>query len=101
MDPSVVAALRQECQRLNAAGGLFATDLRAGERVRLVGGPLAGLDAVFVEPLPPGDRVAILLRFLNQQTQVTVGLADLERVRERPPRQRSSRGQGRPIRKSE
>ena len=96
----VVAALRNECQRLNAAGGLFPTDLRPGERVRLHSGPLAGLEAVFVEPLPPGDRAVVLLHFLNRQNQVTVALADMERVREleRPPRQRSSRGQGRPIR---
>lgn len=97
VDPAVVAAIRQECQRLNAAGGLFATDLRAGERVRLAGGPLAGLEAVFVEPLAPGDRAAVLLQFLNRETQVTVDLADLERVRALPPRQRSSRGRGRPI----
>ena len=98
VDPSLVAALRQECQRLNAAGGLFATNLREGERVRLASGPLAGLEAVFVQPLPPGDRAAVLLRFLNRQTRMTVRLADLERVSALPPRQRSSRGQGRPIR---
>ena len=96
----VIEALGQECRRLNAAGGLFATDLCPGERVRLTSGPLSGLEAVFVEPLAPGDRAAVLLQFLNRETQVTVGLADLERVREvqRPPRQRSSRGRGRPIR---
>lgn len=36
--------------------------------------------------MPQGDRAAVLLHFLNRQTQVTVDLADLERVRERPPR---------------
>ncbi len=95
----VIEALGVECQRLNAAGGPFATDLAPGERVRLTSGPLAGLEAVFVEPLAPGDRAAVLLQFLNRETQVTVDLAELERVSGRPPRQRSSRGQGRPIRR--
>lgn len=99
VEGATIEALEAECRRINAAGGLFATDLEAGERVRLADGPLAGLEAVFVEPLPPGDRAAVLLQFLNRQNQVIVNLADLERIRRLPPRQRSSRGQGRPLRR--
>jgi transcriptional antiterminator RfaH len=95
-----IGALRQECERLNAAGGLLPTTLRPGDRVRLRQGPLAGLEGVFVQALAPGDRAAILLRFLNQERSVTVDLAGVEAIAAsaaHPPRQRSSRGRGRVI----
>ena len=92
VDEQVVVALRQEVTRLNAAGGLFRTTLRPGDRVRVRTGPLAGLEAVFVEPLAPGDRAAVLLDFLGRQNRVTVALADMDPAPEPAPRRRRRRG---------
>lgn len=98
---AVIDALRQEVTRINAAGGLFPTNFRPGDRVRIQEGPLAGLEAVFVEPLPPGDRAVVLLDFLGRQNRITVPLAGMEEVTDppRPPRRRSTRGKGRRVRK--
>ncbi len=39
-----------------------------GDRVRLIGGALAGLEAVVTQVLPGNERVRLLLEFLGQET---------------------------------
>lgn len=95
----VIAALQQACTRINENGGLAAHTFTPGERVRLMAGPLAGLEAAFLKRAKSGDRALILLRFLNQESQVTVDLHLLEKVNPNwhGERQRSTRGAGRRI----
>lgn len=57
-----------------------------GESVRIVQGPLQGLQAVVSQPLSARERVAVLLDFLGRQTFVEVSAHDI--VREADPRQR-------------
>jgi transcriptional antiterminator RfaH len=91
----VIEAIRQEVERLNAAGGLTEQPFSEGDLVRLRSGPLAGMEAVFVKHLAPHDRAVVLLRFLGQENQVEVDLAELEL---KPKRRRGTRGRGRKIR---
>ena len=94
LDTDVVEAIRQEVTRLNAAGGLPSQHFNEGDLVRLRSGPLAGMEAVFVKPLPPRDRAIVLLRFLGQENLVEVDLAELEL---KPKRRGGTRGRGRKI----
>lgn len=43
-------------------------DLVPGDRVRLVVGPLAGLEAIITHVLPGNERVKLLLKFLGENT---------------------------------
>ncbi len=92
--PGVVEALREEVERLNAAGGLPTQAFSKGDLVRLRSGPLAGMEAVFVKHLAPHDRAIILLRFLGQENQVEIDLSEIE---PKPQRRRGTRGRGRKI----
>ncbi len=56
-----------------------------GESVRIVQGPLQGLQAVVSQPLSSRERVAVLLDFLGRQTYVEVSVDDI--AREADPRQ--------------
>lgn len=95
----VITSLRQACLRINDSGGLASHSFQPGERVRLLSGPLAGLEGAFVKSTSAGERAIILLRFLNQENPVTVDVHLLETAKEgwRPPRQRGTRGGGRRV----
>ena len=90
----VVQAIRAEVARLNDQGGLPTRRYDEGEYVRLRSGPLAGMEAVFVEHLPAEDRAVVLLQFLGQENQVVVDISDIETP---PKRRRGTRGRGRKI----
>ncbi|MFN8441725.1 MAG: transcription termination/antitermination NusG family protein [Caldilineaceae bacterium] len=99
----VVTHLRKRVAEVNAQGGLILHSFYEGERVRITGGSLQGLDAVFVGPLHPAARVQVLLHFLGRQQQVEVDVDLLEKAPALPsasqlPRPRRTRGQGRRIR---
>ncbi len=49
-----------------------------GSRVRMRGGPLAGVEAVFDRPMSRAGRVRVLLELLGQQAGVEVDVLDLE-----------------------
>lgn len=51
-----------------------------GQRVRIRGGPFAGLEAVFDQPLSREGRVRVFLSLLGQERRVELDLADLERI---------------------
>jgi transcription elongation factor/antiterminator RfaH len=51
---------------------------RAGEPVRVIHGPLAGLEGVLEGPCSRGDRVRVLLRLLSAATPVELDIADIE-----------------------
>jgi transcriptional antiterminator RfaH len=52
-------------------------DLAPGDRVRLVVGPLAGLEAVITHVLPGSERVRLLLGFLGGNTLAEASLKDV------------------------
>lgn len=77
----LVQELQQRLQALNASGGWRPPDLRPGERVRIVQGPLCGYEAIFDERLPGKDRVRVLLAFLSRYPQpLLLDSADIEPI---------------------
>jgi transcriptional antiterminator RfaH len=58
--------------------------LEVGNLVRIISGPLQGLQAVVSQPLPSRERVAVLLDFLGRQTCVEVSVENV--VHETDPR---------------
>ena len=51
--------------------------LQSGDLVKLVGGPMQGLEAVVTRVMPARDRVAVLLEFLGRQTMVELNRTQL------------------------
>ncbi len=92
--PGVLAAIREEVERLNAAGGLPTQKFSEGDLVRLRTGPLAGMEAVFVKRLGAEERAIVLLRFLGRENQVEIDLSEIETTQKR---RRGTRGRGRKI----
>jgi hypothetical protein len=66
IEDSIIEALRAETE--GGTLGELTTDLVPGDRVRLVVGPLAGLEAVITHVLPGSERVRLLLEFLGGDT---------------------------------
>lgn len=93
-----IEALRQHLNDLNAQGGLPTHSFRPGDEIRLKDGPLEGLEAVFLGPMTPSQRVRVLLDFLGTQREAEVALDSIERVTPAPQRGRRTRGKGRQIR---
>lgn len=106
VSPEVIEALRQRVDLFNARGGLLYHSFRPGDTVRLKGGPLGGLEAVFVGPMRPSERVRVLIEFLGCRREAEVQADRIELVatgedrrEETAPakRARRTRGQGRRI----
>lgn len=100
VEDAVLTALQARVDALNAAGGLPIHPFKPGDVVQLRSGPLAGLEAIFVGPTTPSERVEILLHFLGQTQRARVDVNALEAVTNpqmavRPPRR--TRGHGRKI----
>lgn len=92
-----IEALRARLDALNAQGGLPTHPFHPGDEVRLLDGPLQGLDAVFIGPMTPSQRVRVLLDFLGTEREAEVALESIERIA-LPRRSRRTRGKGRRIR---
>jgi transcriptional antiterminator RfaH len=99
----VIEALHKRVEYLDADGGLPMHTFRHGELVRLIKGPLSGIEAIFQGPLKPSERVAILIEFLGSLRAIDVDIGMLEPVRHPTPSamRRRSRGGGRIIRNCE
>jgi transcriptional antiterminator RfaH len=75
IEDSIIEALRAETE-----GGTLrelTPDLVPGDRVRLVVGPLAGLEAVITHVLPGSERVRLLLGFLGGDTLAEASSKDV------------------------
>lgn len=75
LDESIIADLR-----MHVADGEIveiAPDIREGEEVKVVAGPLLGVRALVTRILPARDRVAILLSMLGQEREVEVSVEAL------------------------
>jgi hypothetical protein len=75
IEDSVIEELRAETE----GGALreLTPDLMPGDRVRLVVGPLAGLEAVITHVLPGSERVRLLLGFLGGNTLAEASSKDV------------------------
>lgn len=75
---AVIDSIRERTRAL----GFVRSGLRhaPGSRVRIIWGPLAGLEAVFDRPMSRAGRVRVLLDLLGQQARVEVDAFDLEVV---------------------
>lgn len=67
VDPEVLAFLRA---REGADGVISAAPLNPGKAVRIVAGPLQGLEAVIEMRLSGRERIRVLLEILHRQTRV-------------------------------
>ena len=52
--------------------------LKIGDRVLIETGPMRGFDGIVYRVLPGKTRVALLLEFLGQQTQIEIDLAGIQ-----------------------
>lgn len=100
---ATIDALRERVDALNRQGGLPRHDFRPGNPVRLKEGPLQGLEAVFIGPLKPSERVRILVEFLGRPQVAEVPVDALEPAEAAPAEAaparpaRRTRGGGRVI----
>jgi transcriptional antiterminator RfaH len=97
---AVVEHIRTQVNEIDAHGGLLTHHFHPGDTVRLKAGPFRGLEAAFLGPMKPSERVRVLIDFLGSLREADVGVDDLERVHSAPRsarQERRSRGKGRPI----
>jgi transcriptional antiterminator RfaH len=94
---AVIEALCRRIDALNDRGGLLEHGFQLGDTVRLKQGPLRGLEAVFVGPMKPSERVQILMEFMGQPREIEVPVDALERASPlgAPKQERRTRGKGR------
>jgi transcriptional antiterminator RfaH len=53
---------------------------KQGQVVQIAGGPLSGLEAVFVKELKDQDRVLLLLRMLGQHAKLTTDIGNVRQA---------------------
>lgn len=92
--------IRTQVYEIDAQGSRLTHHFQPGDTVRLKAGPFRGLEAAFLGPMKPTERVRVLIDFLGGLREADVGVDDLERIQSTPPpprQERRSRGKGRPI----
>jgi transcriptional antiterminator RfaH len=99
---SVVRAIREYVDHLNTHGGLLEHHFHPGETVRLTGGPMRGLEAIFMGPMKPSQRVQVLIEFMGHLRDAEIDSDLIERTNSSatPARERRTRGKGRRIRQN-
>lgn len=78
VDEAVIDAIRERTGELGFVRPVLGHV--PGSRVRIRGGPMAGLEAVFDRPMSRSGRVRVLLELLGQEARVEVDAFDLEVV---------------------
>jgi transcriptional antiterminator RfaH len=96
---AVVDEIRRRVAELNASNGKIAHDFRPGDTIVLKRGPFQRLEAIFLGPTAPRERVRVLIEFLGGLRPLEVRVEQLERSQAAPRPPRRTRGQGRPIRR--
>ncbi|MEO7912040.1 MAG: transcription termination/antitermination NusG family protein, partial [Roseiflexaceae bacterium] len=97
---AMIDHIRQQVQDIDAQGSRSTHHFQPGDTVRLKAGPFRGLEAAFLGPMKPTERVRVLIEFLGSMREADVGVDDLERVQSAPlpaRQERRIRGKGRPI----
>jgi transcription antitermination factor NusG len=78
---NLINELKKRLAQIEAAGGLTMVDLKPGDKVRIVEGPLSGYEAIFDMRLPGKERVQVLLSFLSQYPQpVELDAGDIKKI---------------------
>jgi transcriptional antiterminator RfaH len=96
----VIEAISKQVDQFNAQGGLLEHRFHPGQTVRVKGGPLEGLEGVFVGPMDASERVRLLIEFLGRLQEVKIEVNMLEKADCTPQfkGERRTRGKGRFIR---
>jgi len=81
MPDGAIQRIRARLAELEREGWPDPDGFRPGERVRVVEGPFAELEAVFDRRLSPGGRCRVLLSFLGRQVGCEVEAGQIERVK--------------------
>jgi transcriptional antiterminator RfaH len=76
----IIEAIRERVDHLNDRAGLPEYLFRPGDVARLKGGPLRGLEAVFVRSMKFNTRARVLIDFLGQLSEADVEMNELEPV---------------------
>jgi transcriptional antiterminator RfaH len=99
---AVVDGIRQQVDTLNAMGGLPEHGFYPGQAVWIKQGPLRGMEAAFLGPMKPSERVQVLLEFLGQLREVEVDVDALDSTHPGPDTklERRTRGRGRSIKQA-
>jgi transcriptional antiterminator RfaH len=102
LSDEVVELIRRKVDGIEAAGSRLEHDFEPGEAVRITGGPLEGMPAIFDGPSTPAERVRVLLAFLGHASRAYVSVTDLEKAPPEaeapsPKRPRRTRGRGRRV----
>ncbi|WP_119071172.1 transcription termination/antitermination protein NusG [Aggregatilinea lenta] len=77
---TVVHQLKQRVEAIDT-GGLIFEDLKPGDLVRIINGPLAGYDAIFDLRLNGSERVQVLLTLLGRLVRMQISANDIEKRR--------------------
>jgi transcriptional antiterminator RfaH len=97
----IIDLIKRKLGAIKANSGRPAHTFKPGDTVRIIGGPLRDLLAIFEGPTTPSERVQVLLTILGHASRVQVKPTDLEKIHrgteEKAPRPRRTRGQGRHI----
>jgi transcription antitermination factor NusG len=95
----VIEEIRQRVDDLNAHGGLIPHNFRPGDTLKLKDSPLQGLEAIFLGPMKPSERVRVLIDFLGHYREAEVDVDMLEHISTEltPKLERRTRGKGRRI----
>jgi transcription antitermination factor NusG len=98
---AVIETIREQVEGLNARGGVPTYDFHPGDTVRLKDGSLHGMEAVFMGPMEPRERVQVLIHFLGQlrEAEVAVDILEPTSAGPIPSRERRTRGKGRKIKR--
>lgn len=101
LSDELIANIQSLVEQFKGYGGLSYHHFNQGDPVRIINGPLYGLEAIFDEPENANRRVHVLLKFLGQLNRVAIGVEDLEKTTEVSVNQakllRRTRGKGRRI----
>jgi transcriptional antiterminator RfaH len=101
--PAIVDGIRQQVDTLNVMGGLPDHGFYPGQAVWIKQGPLRGMEAAFLGPMKPSERVQVLLEFLGQLREVEIDADALDSTTVVPSTnmERRSRGSGRRIKRAD
>ncbi len=103
MPDEMINLIQHKLGEIEASGGWPAHSFKPGDTVRVTGGPLQGVLAIFEGPTTPARRVRVLLTILGRASRAQVYVTDLEKaspgLEALPKQPRRTRGQGRHIKK--
>jgi transcription antitermination factor NusG len=75
VDDEIVEMVRQRLEAIEEVGY---GNLKQGDRVRIISGPLRDLEAVFDKPMSAENRVRILLDVVGRMTPVEIDYSEIK-----------------------